>query len=108
MQTIRFNVLKQDAASLTRSLPGSTLLFHAKEASKEQPFDSSAPWNAEALKFDTALERLGVEGQIRDSVYGAFKLATQNIGLKCDKRQIHELRRWVARALAMKFHDTSE
>ena len=40
-------------------------MLSAKEASKEQPFDSNAPWNADAVKFDTALERLGVEGQIR-------------------------------------------
>ena len=59
------------------------------------------------VKFDTALEKLGVEGQIRESVYGAFKMATQNIGLKCDKRQVHELRRWVARALALK-HGSAE
>eukprot|EP00435_Cladocopium_sp_Y103_P027347 s1568_g6.t1 len=98
---------EQDAASLTRTLPGTSLLS-AKEASKEQPFDSNAPWNADAVKFDTALERLGVEGQIRESVYGAFKMATQNIGLKCDKRQTHELRRWVARALALKHQSTSE
>lgn len=100
-------LFEQDAAALQRSLPGTTLLS-AKEASKEQPFDSNASWNADALKFDTALERLGVEGQIRESVYGAFKMATQNIGLKCDKRQTHELRRWVARALALKHHATSE
>ena len=78
-----------------------------KEASKEQPFDSNSPIHAVAVKFDTALEKLGVEGQIRESVYGAFKMATQNIGLKCDKRQVHELRRWVARALALK-HGSAE
>ncbi|CAE7037571.1 unnamed protein product [Symbiodinium natans] len=97
---------EHDASALPRSLPGTTLLS-VKEASKEQPIDSSSPLHAVAVKFDTALEKLGVEGQIRESVYGTFKLATQNIGLKCDKRQVHELRRWVARALAMK-HDADE
>ena len=95
-----------DAPALARSLPGTTLLS-VKEASKEQPFDSNSPIHAVAVKFDTALEKLGVEGQIRESVYGAFKMATQNIGLKCDKRQVHELRRWVARALALK-HGSAE
>ena len=35
----------------------------------QQPFDGSTPWNTETLKFDTALKRLAMEGQIHDSVY---------------------------------------
>ncbi len=66
---------EQDAASLTR--PGSTLL-PAKGAGKEQ-----------ACAMESGLRHcfgaLGVEGQLRNSVYGAFKLAIQNIALKRDR-----------------------
>lgn len=40
---------------------------------KEQPFDGSTPWNTETLKFDTALKRLAMEGQIHDSLYCSLR-----------------------------------
>ena len=67
-----------DASSLARSLPS-------------QPFDGTVHIRAVAVKFDTALKKSGVEGcQNRESV---FNMATHNIGLKWDKRQVRELRK---------------
>ena len=57
---------------------------------KEQPFDGSTPWNTETLKFDTALKRLAMEGQIHDSLYCSLReVKTEAVANELPNAQEH-------------------
>ena len=81
-----------------------------KEVGKTAAFETGPGLNHTIADFDHALETFGLCKPVRDDVYQHLKAATLNLGLRRNKSHIDDLRRWVARALALKCkgHGASE
>ena len=100
-----FESFKQDASTLTPYFPDESCLLSAKEANKLKPWDTAPKIKEQIVAFDIALEKFGLGKSMRDTVLPSFKIATESLGLKCDKRSVDELRRWIARALQAKYEE---
>ena len=63
----------------------------------------NSPLKSAMAQFEVALERIRVSKSMSDEIYAQFKMATEGLGISCSKPQVPELKRWVARALAVKY-----
>ncbi|CAE8633874.1 unnamed protein product, partial [Polarella glacialis] len=92
ISTCSFETFQTDAREMKSFFPDEASFVGVKDASRLKPFDGNAKVKEEIVNFEVALERL----------------ATQNLGLKCDKRSLEDLRRWIARALQVKYEGKDE
>jgi hypothetical protein len=107
INTYTFANFKTDAADMTRLFDGSELLS-VKEATSLSSVGTAQSLKVHVVNFELALENVGLTPKMKDAVFPTFKLATQSLGLKADKRSIDELRRWVSRVLAAKYFAEKE
>ena len=107
ISSYNFEGFCKDAPSLKTLFPQATTLVSVNQAGKQLPFDVNSPLKSAAAQFEVALEKMGVSKTMSDEIYVQFKLATEGLGIRCSKPQVPELRRWVARALAVKYSQES-
>ena len=93
----------KDATTLQTLSGDKTTLVSVKDVGKSIKFDSNPELNQTITQFDNALEAFGMSKPVRDDVYQHLKAATLSLGLRCNKTQVEDLRRWIARALALKY-----
>ncbi|CAE7198926.1 unnamed protein product [Symbiodinium natans] len=93
----------KDATSLEALTGEKATLVSVKDIGKTVKFDSNPELNQAISQFDNALESFGMSKPVRDEVYQHLKAATLSLGLRCNKTQVEDLRRWIARALALKY-----
>ncbi|CAE8623950.1 unnamed protein product [Polarella glacialis] len=94
INTYTFANFKTDAADMTRLSDGSELLS-VKEATSLSSVGAAQSLKVHVVNFELALENVGLTPKMKDAVFPTFKLATQSLGLKADKRSIDELRRYL-------------
>ena len=99
ISTYTLDKFAKDAATLQYNNP---TLVSVKDVGKSVKFDSNPELNQSIAEFDHALETFGLTKPVRDDVYQHLKSATLSLGLRCNKSQVEDLRRWIARALALK------
>lgn len=95
-----FDDFKNDASTLRPLSNG--VLQSVRDISKHVSFDSHPNLAPSISAFDTALEKFGICKTMREDVYSDYKSATLRLGLRCNKSQAEDIRRWIARALALK------
>ena len=103
--TYNLEMFAKDALSLKPLSSESSTLVSVKDIGKTIKFDTdSSPELTHAIaQFDHALESFGMSKPVRDDVYQHLKAATLTLGLRCNKTQVEDLRRWIARSLALKY-----
>ena len=93
----------KDAPSFKTLFPQATTLVTVAQAGRQVPFDVNSPLRSANGTIEVVLERMGVCKGMSDEISVQCKMATEGLGIRCSKLQVPELKRWVARALAVKY-----
>ena len=103
ISSYNFTDFSKDAPSFKTLFPQATTLVTVAQAGKQVPLDVNSPLKSAMAQCEVALERIGVSKSMSDEIYAQFKMATEGLGVRCSKPQVPELKRWVARARAVKY-----